>query len=88
MLFGDVLEIFDGIGDIAPDSILNPPVILSFIAVLSGAGYIFEFRNSFDHLTNFVLATLISLVIVSIIHFSFLFHSLNRNKAQQQVSPT
>src|SRR5690625_1088385 len=69
MLFGDVFELIDGIGESTPGSVLNPPVILSFIAVLSGAGYIFEFRNSFDHLTNFVLATLISLVIVSIIHF-------------------
>lgn len=72
MLFGDVFDLIDGIGDIAPDSILSPPVILSFIAVLSGAGYIFEFRNSFDHSTNFILATLISLVIVSIIHFFIL----------------
>ena len=69
MLFGDVFELIDGIGESTPGSVFNPPVILSFIAVLSGAGYIFEFRNSFDHLTNFVLATLISLVIVSIIHF-------------------
>ena len=72
MLFGDVFDLIDGIGDIAPDSILNPPVILSFIAVLSGAGYIFELRNSFDHLTNFILAALISLIIVSIIHFFIL----------------
>lgn len=81
MLFSDVFDLIDGIGDIAPDSILSPPVILSFIAVLSGAGYIFEFRNSFDHLANFVLSTLISLVIVSIIHLFILVPLANSEQS-------
>src|SRR5690625_1415655 len=72
MLFGDVFEVMGAIGDIAPGSILNPTVILSFISVLSGAGYVLELQGSFNSLTVFILATLISLVIVGIIHFFIL----------------
>lgn len=72
MLFGDVFEAIEAIGEFAPGSVLNPTVILSFISVLSGAGYILELRESFDHLTIFILSTLIALVIVSIIHFFIL----------------
>src|SRR5699024_5239681 len=72
MLFGDVFEVMGAIGDIAPGSILNPTVILSFISVLSGAGYVLELQASFNSLTVFILATLISLVIVGIIHFFIL----------------
>lgn len=72
MLFGDVFEVMGAIGDVAPGSILNLTVILSFISVLSGAGYILELRGSFTSSTVFILATLISLVIVSIIHFFIL----------------
>ncbi|MBU5595094.1 NfeD family protein [Amphibacillus sp. MSJ-3] len=69
MLFGDV---FEGISEITPGCFLNPTVILSFIAVLSGAGYIMELRGSLNSASILVLATLISLVIVSIIHFFIL----------------
>lgn len=69
MLFGDIFEV---ISDMAPGSILNPTVILSFISILCGAGYIFESRGSFDSLTIFILSTLISLVLVSMIHFFIL----------------
>lgn len=72
MLFGDVFDAIEAIGEIAPGSVLNPTVILSFISVLSGSGYIFELKGSFDSLTNFILSTLIALVIVSIIHFFIL----------------
>lgn len=72
MLFGDVFEVIGGIGDVAPGSVLNPTVILSFISVLSGAGYILELKGTLNSLTVFLLATLISLVIVSIIHFFIL----------------
>ena len=72
MLFGDVFEVMGAIGDIAPGSILNPTVILSFISVLSGAGYVLELQGSFSHLTVFIFATLISLIIVGIIHFFIL----------------
>ncbi len=73
MLFGDAFEVIGGIGDIAPGSLLNPTVILSFISVLSGAGYIMELRDTFNSLTVFLLATLISLVVVGFIHF-FILH--------------
>lgn len=69
MLFGDI---FEAIGDIAPGSLLNPTVILSFIAILSGSGFIFELNGSFDSLTIFLFSTLISVIIVSIIHFFIL----------------
>jgi len=72
MLFGDVFEVIGGIGDVAPGSLLNPTVILSFISVLSGAGYILELRGTLNSLTVFLLATLIALVIVGIIHFFIL----------------
>src|SRR5690625_7590298 len=71
------------IGDIAPGSVLNPTVILSFISVLSGVGYIFELRESFHSLTNFILATLISLIIVSIIHFFIL---VPLSKSEQSIT--
>jgi hypothetical protein len=72
MLFGDVFEVMGAIGDVAPGSLLNPTVILSFISVLSGAGYILELRGTLNSLTVFLLATLISLIIVGIIHFFIL----------------
>lgn len=72
MLFGDVFDAIGSIADIAPGSILNPTVILSFISVLCGAGYIFEIRESFSSVTILILSTLISLAIVSIIHFFIL----------------
>lgn len=72
MLFGDVLEVIEGIDELAPGSILNTTVILSFIAILSGTGYIMELRGTLNSLTIFILATLFSLVIVSIIHFFIL----------------
>ena len=72
MLFGDIFEGMGAIADVAPGSLLNPTVILSFISVLSGAGYIFEVRGTLNSLTIFVLSTLISLVIVGIIHFFIL----------------
>lgn len=72
MLFGDVFEVMGAFGDFAPGSILNPVVILSFISVLCGAGYVFELRESFTSLTIFIFSTIISLVIVSIIHFFIL----------------
>src|SRR5699024_1973759 len=71
-LFGDIFELIEGISEFILGPLLNPTVILSFIAVLSGAGYIMEFRGRMDSLTIFILATLISLVIVSIIHFFIL----------------
>lgn len=80
MLFGDIFDAIDALADFAPGSILNPTVILSFISVLSGAGYIFELRGSFDSLTIFILSTLISLVIVSIIHF-FILVPLSKSEA-------
>src|SRR5699024_12584944 len=64
--------LFRSIGDIAPGSILNPTVILSFIAVLCCVGYVLELLGSFSHLTVFIFATLISLIIVGIIHFFIL----------------
>src|SRR5690625_1741253 len=72
MVFCDVFERMGAICDIAHCSILYPPVILSFISVLSGAGYVFELEGSFNSLTVFILATLISLIIVGIIHFFIL----------------
>ncbi|SEO36204.1 hypothetical protein SAMN04488134_106189 [Amphibacillus marinus] len=69
MLIGDV---FEAIGEITVGSILNPTVVLSFISVLCGAGYIMELRETLDSLSIFVLATLISLVIVSLLHFFIL----------------
>lgn len=72
MLFGDVFEAIGIVGEAAPGAILNPTVILSFISVTSGAGYIFELRETFDSLTIFIISILISLVIVSIIHFFIL----------------
>lgn len=72
MLFGDVFDAIEGLAEFAPGSILNPTVILSFISVLSGAGYILELRETFDSLTIFIISTLISLIIVSIIHFFIL----------------
>src|SRR5690625_581377 len=83
MLFGDVFDAIGAIGDVAPGSILNPTVILSFISVLSGAGYIFELRGSFHSLTIFILSTLISLVIVSIIHFFIL---VPLSKSEQSIT--
>lgn len=83
MLFGDVFEVMGAIGDIAPGSVLNPTVILSFISVLSGMGYIFELRESFNSLTNFIFATLIALVIVSIIHFFIL---VPLSKSEQSIT--
>lgn len=72
MLFGDVFEVIGAIGDIAPGSLLNPTVILSFISVLCGAGYVFELRGSFSSVTAFIFSMIISLVVVSIIHFFIL----------------
>lgn len=87
MLLGDVFELIDGIGESAPGSILNLTVILSFISVLSGAGYILEFREAFNSLTIFILATLISLVIVSIIHF-FILAPLAKSEQSTAISIT
>lgn len=72
MLFGDVLDVIDGIGESVPGSILNTTVILSFIAVLSGVGFVLEFRGTLTSFTIFILATLISLVIVGILHLFIL----------------
>jgi len=72
MLFGDVFEGIVGIGDVAPASILNPTVILSFISILSGLGYVFERQESLASLSILILSTLISLVIVSLVHFFIL----------------
>ncbi len=72
MLFGDVFDVIGGIGDVAPGSILNPTVILSFISVLCGAGYVLELRNGFMSVTNLLLAILIAAVVVGLIHFFIL----------------
>lgn len=72
MLFGDVFDVIGGIGDVSPGSILNPTVILSFIAVFCGAGYVLELREMFGSGTNLLMATLIAIVIVGLIHFFIL----------------
>lgn len=72
MLFGDVFDVIGGIGDVAPGSILNPTVILSFIAVFSGAGYVLELRAIFTSGTNILMALLIAVILVGIIHFFIL----------------
>lgn len=72
LLFGDVLEGISGIDEVAPGSVLNPVVILSFISVFSGAGYVLELRNMFASGTNMLFAVIISVIIVSCIHFFIL----------------
>lgn len=72
MLFGDVLEVVGGIGDGAPGSILNPVVILSFISVFCGAGYVLELREKFPSGTNMLFSIVIAVIIVGIIHFFIL----------------
>lgn len=72
MLFGDVFDIVGGIGEVAPGSILNPVVILSFISVFCGAGYVLELREIFSSGTNMLFAVVVAVIIVSIIHFFIL----------------
>lgn len=72
MLFGDVFEVIGGIGEFAPGSILNPVVLLSFVSVFFGTGYILEIREMFSSGTNMLFALVIAVIIVSIIHFFIL----------------
>src|SRR5699024_44540 len=85
MLFGDVFEVMGAIGDVAPGSLLNPTVILSFISVLCGAGYVFELKGSFASSTVLIIATLISLVIVGFIHF-FILVPLSKSEQSTAMS--
>lgn len=80
MLFGDLLH---AIGDISPDSVLNPTVVLSFFAILGASGYIFETTSSIASITILVISTLIALVLVSLIHFFIL---VPLSKAEQNTA--
>lgn len=83
LLFGDVFESIIGIGDIAPGSILNPVVILSFLAILSGMGYILEVKESFTSIINLCIAGGVAFVLVSLIH---LFILLPLAKSEQSTA--
>jgi len=72
LLFGDVLEVVSGMSEVAPGSVLNPVVILSFISVFCGAGYVLELRNQFTSGTNMLFSVVVAVIIVSIIHFFIL----------------
>lgn len=83
LLFGDVFDSIIGIGDITPGSIINPVVILSFIAILSGLGYILEINATLGSLINFIIAVVVAFVLVSLIHFFIL---LPLSKAEQSTA--
>lgn len=72
LLFSDVFDSLVSIVDIAPGSILNPVVVLGFISIFSGTGYVLEMRESFGSVTNFIVASIISLILISIIQFFIL----------------
>lgn len=72
LLLGDVFDSIFDFGEATAGSILNPVVILSFIAIFSGSGYIFKLNGSMNDSTIIILSILISLLIVSLIHFFIL----------------
>lgn len=79
LLFGDVFEVISGISEVTPGSVLNPVVLLSFISIFSGAGYVLQLRDQFTSGTNMLFSVVIAVIIVSIIHF-FILIPLSRSE--------
>ncbi|NEU32036.1 hypothetical protein GN156_14830 [bacterium LRH843] len=79
-LFGDLVE---ALWDVAPGSIFNPIVALSFKAVFSASGYILETVTSLPSISIIIISLVIALVIVSVIHFFIL---LPLSKAEQSMT--
>ncbi|WP_156906543.1 hypothetical protein [Alteribacter aurantiacus] len=64
-LLGDILDfLFESV----PGAFINPTVVLSFIAVLCGSGFIFENSTTFDSLTGFLISVVIALCLVVLLH--------------------
>lgn len=80
MLFGDIL---DGLGDISPGSIINPAVILSFLAIFSASGYILEKSTGLSSVASIIIALTVAIILVSLIHFFIL---LPMSKAEQSMT--
>ncbi|WP_096435308.1 NfeD family protein [Alteribacter populi] len=64
-LFGDLLDI---VFESLPGGFINPTVVLSFIAVLCGSGFIFENSTGLSSLTGFLISILIAVILVTLLH--------------------
>lgn len=80
VLFSDAL---DAVFGVAPGALLSPTVALSFVAVLSGAGYSFESLTDLSSINAFVLSVIISFLSVTLIH---VFILVPMTKAESSIS--
>ncbi|RNA69486.1 NfeD family protein [Alteribacter keqinensis] len=64
-LFGDLL---DALFESVPGAFINPTVVLSFVAVLCGAGFVFENGTQLSSLTGLFISVVIALVLVTLLH--------------------
>lgn len=79
VLFGDIAEGLSS-GEIG---FLNPTVILSFIAIFCGAGFIFEYTTELNTIIVSIISALISFALVSLIH---MFILVPVSKAEQSTA--
>jgi len=69
VLLGDILE---AVFHVAAGSILNPTVIMSFFAILSGLGFILETQTSWSTTVISIISAVVSFLAVSLLHIFIL----------------